>query len=144
MNLQQWKPYFSSDFNIVHAGGWDFVTKCATNPKGLLVDIIMKNTNNNNYKNEELVFYAVVNLLHAQGKGFDSDLVQGDWNAVLSKQARKSPRIQKWIATNEHQRLSFANFDTNESKFQGHVKLLWGQGDLQSTVRVRPYMCVFL
>lgn len=140
-NFQKWRPYLvhCNDFFASAAGGWRHVESLAENPKQELVNYIIMNANNNNEKvqvndNDETL-HALVGLLQAQGKGYDSNIVEGDWVSVLSQQGRKSPKIQKLVGKREKRNNAHANFVSSERKFYGQVKILkWG--DLRSTVAV--------
>lgn len=116
-------------------GGWFHVEKLADNPKQELVDYIMTSSQDT----ETLA--ALVGLLQAQGKGYDSSLVQGEWVSVLSQQGQKSPKFQKLVQKGEKPQHAKADFDTRDQKFRGQVQILkWG--DLRSTVAVCLYsMC---
>lgn len=149
-NFEKWRPRLqkNKNFNVVEAGGWYALQTLSENPKKALVDYIMDQPKElDGYIQEGHMdhgpnppnLHALCALLEAQGKGYDSDLVDGEWNSVLSKQGKKSPRIQKLVGmadSPEKRATTFANFDVKEGKFRGNFKIL-GKGDLQSTVKVR-------
>jgi hypothetical protein len=147
-NFQKWRPILQKNehFNVVEAGGWYTLQTLSENPKKALVDYIMDQPKElDGYIQEGHIddgpkpnLHALCALLEAQGKGYDSDLVDGEWNSVLSKQGKKSPRIQKLVGmadSAEKRATTFANFNVKEGKFRGNFKIL-GKGDLQSTVKV--------
>ena len=122
--------------NVVAAGGYAAVQALAADPKGALVQMIVNNNNDPallHITPERLT--AVVGLLHAQGKGFSSDLVDGEWVSVLNVSSKTSPKRQKFVEKLEQKGQSFSNFNCKEGIFTGNAKLLFGQGDLGSTVK---------
>jgi len=123
----------TTSFDIVAAGGYDTTIALAADPKGVLVQYIQQ-------QKHEIVptsyLTAIVGLLQAQGKGFESDLVDGEWISVMNVSGKASPKIQKIIAKMEQ--LTYSNFDCHQGIFTGNAKLLFGQGDLGSTVKFTP------
>jgi hypothetical protein len=127
----------SSAFNITQIeGGWQTVESLAPHPKQTLVDYVMDYNSGDIVANPSQVF-ALVGLLQAQGKGFTSDLVDGEWISVLSQEGTKSPRLQKLVSKGDRKRRApaYANFDINTQEFYGDVPIL-KYGSLQSTVSV--------
>jgi len=138
-NFQKWQPILqhSTNFNVSNAGGWDYIESLAEDPKQELVDYILSYDQADTLQTQDDVkLQALVGLLEAQGKGFDSQLVQGPWVSVLSQQGTKSPKIQKLVGKTEKRKSAYANFDTSQQKFFGNVRIL-KYGDLRSTVAVR-------
>ena len=138
-NYQQISKHL--EMNIIAAGGYAAVQALAADPKGALVQMIVNNNNNNNdpvlhMTPERLA--AVVGLLHAQGKGFSSDLVDGEWISVLNVSSKTSPKRQKFVEKLEQKGQSFSNFNCKEGIFTGNAKLFFGQADLGSTVKFTP------
>ena len=82
---------------------------------------------------------TLVQLLESQGKGFDADLVDGDWAIVLINQAKKSPNFQKVIGKAEKASKSFENFRVKEMKFDNLSYTPRGNGQLKATVKVISY-----
>jgi hypothetical protein len=76
-------------------------------------------------------------LLYAEGKGFDADLVDGEWAAVLSRQGRKSPKFQKLVTRGEAKGSALNTFDIDSMTFDGTVRVL-KKGLVYSKVKVRP------
>jgi hypothetical protein len=127
----------SSAFNITQVeGGWQTVESLAPHPKQTLVDYVMDYNSGDVSANPSHLF-ALVGLLQAQGKGFTSDLVDGEWISVLSQEGTKSPRLQKLVSKGDRKRRApaYANFDINTQEFYGDVPIL-KYGSLQSTVSV--------
>mmetsp|Transcript_7627 Transcript_7627/g.10861 ORF Transcript_7627/g.10861 Transcript_7627/m.10861 type:complete len:293 (-) Transcript_7627:205-1083(-) len=138
----------SEKLNPVAAGGWNQLETLAADPKGELVNMIVNGLKQSKAKRVEFVngsarIVALCNLLQAQGKGFDSELVKGEWCSVLNIQGKKSPSFQKTVGKGEKAGLSFSNFDTDSMTFNGNVKLIFGQGDLRSTVAYKPVSANF-
>lgn len=129
----------TTSFDIVAAGGYDTTIALAADPKGVLVQYIQQ-------QKHEIVptsyLTAIVGLLQAQGKGFESDLVDGEWISVMNVSGKASPKLQKIIAKMEQ--LTYSNFDCHQGIFTGNAKLLFGQGDLGSTVKVRGCCVIIL
>jgi hypothetical protein len=129
----------SSAFNITQIdGGWQTVESLAPHPKQTLVDYVLDYNSGDIVANPSQVF-ALVGLLQAQGKGFTSDLVDGEWISVLSQEGTKSPRLQKLVSKGDRKRRApaYANFDINTQEFYGDVPIL-KYGSLQSTVSYNP------
>lgn len=79
---------------------------------------------------------ALAILLYAMGKGFEADMVDGEWALVFSRQGKKSPRFQKLVGTKEKAGYTLNTFDIKSMTFSGDVKLL-KKGLVHSTVKVR-------
>ena len=143
-NFEKWRPVLehSTNFNVSDAGGWSFVESLAGNPKQELVEYIMSFSDGSTETKNDKTLNALVGLLEAQGKGFDSALVDGEWVGVLSQQGKKSPKIQKLVQKREKRNLAYANFHVDQRKFYGNVTLL-KYGSLQSTVAVRTTLLLF-
>lgn len=137
-NFAKSREFIPSSYSPVPIGGWKTLEGLAADPKGELVKLIvagLKNSESTDYK-ESGKIDALVALLESQGKGFDSELVDGEWLSVLNRQAQKSPKFQKLVGKGEKVGNTFSNFDIEGMTFNGNVKLLFGKGDLQSTVKV--------
>jgi hypothetical protein len=129
------------DVDVVAAGGWNSVQKLAADPKGALVNMIVSSLRTNGGMVGNVIddgkLDGILALLAAQGKGFSSDLVDGEWVSVLDKSGKKSPKIQKAVAKKETAGKSFANFDVKASKFSGSV-MLGKRSEVRSTVSYTP------
>ena len=113
----------------------------AADPKAELISIIsdgLKGTSGSITKvgagSEKIE--TLVQLLESQGKGFEADLVDGDWAIVLSHQAKKSPKFQKVIERTEKAKKAFSNFNVKEMKFDNLNYTPRGNGQLKATVKV--------
>lgn len=132
---------FPSDLNVVKAGGWYNLQRLSVDPKQALVNLIVDGLKNQQQKkvefesNEETL-EALLILLYGMGKGFEADLVDGDWALVFSKQGTKSPRFQKLVGKSERAGFTLNTFDVKSMTFSGEVKLL-KKGLVHSTVKVR-------
>mmetsp|Transcript_18617 Transcript_18617/g.27602 ORF Transcript_18617/g.27602 Transcript_18617/m.27602 type:complete len:286 (+) Transcript_18617:84-941(+) len=130
-----------TNIDVNKAGGWTSLQRVATDPKGALVGIIVdylkRNKSNTGITATINLLPAILELLSSQGKGFDSDLVDGEWASVLNQSSGKSPVFQKAVAKKERAGLSFSNFDVPNSKFYGNVKL-GRRSEVRSTVRYNP------
>ena len=149
------QPALAPDIDPVAAGGWYNIEKNTANPKDDLVALIVQGlttTNDdddddgdghNNNKKKRVEFEtdserveALVAVLYAYGKGFDADLVEGDWKLVFSKQGRKSPKFQKLVGKKETAGKTDNTFDTQAMTFRGDATIL-RKGTIGSTVKVR-------
>lgn len=137
-NFVKWKRILqdSPTFNVTQAGGWHTVESLATHPKQSLVEYVM-DYNNGDIAGNPTKLFALVGLLQAQGKGFESDLVDGAWISVLSQQGTQSPKLQKLVSKGEGKPSapSYANFTVQTQTFHGDVPI-FKYGSLQSTVSV--------
>jgi len=120
-NLAKWKK--NVELNPVEAGGWAKLTELAEDPKGKLLELLKESLETEGdkiqgkFSDKTGELNALITLLEAQGKGFDSDLIDGEWQIVLSMNSGKSPKIQKLVGTTEKFRSSFSNFDTKSLTF---------------------------
>lgn len=137
-NFAKWKPNLPSKLDVVRAGGWSTVEALAADPKGVLLNVVraqLKGTTRTGVMPEQMD--AVVALLRAQGKGFDSTLVNGEWALAWQRQGKKSAIFQKLVGRREKVGKSYSNFDVSKLEFYGKVILLkWGI--LSSVVKYRP------
>jgi hypothetical protein len=81
---------------------------------------------------------SIMALLSAQGKGYEGDLVDGDWILVLQRQGRRSPSVQKLVGRGETLGRSVSTFDVKHLQFHGQVKLAKGLLTVSSTVQYMP------
>jgi hypothetical protein len=140
------KKTFPSDASPVKAGGWYNLKKLSGNPKEELVNMVVEGLKNNKSKIEFSVedekIEALSILLYAMGKGFEADLVDGDWAFVFSKQGNKSPKFQKLVGRGEKVRSSMNVFDIKAMTFTGDATVL-RKCKIDSKVKVRRiFPCV--
>lgn len=134
------KKAFPADANVVKAGGWYNLQKLAVDPKQELVDMIVgglkEGAQSVEFASDEEKLEALMILLYGMGKGFEADLVDGEWASVFSRQGQKSPKFQKLVGKKEKAGFSLSTFDINSMTFSGDVKIL-KKGLIHSTVKVR-------
>lgn len=110
-SLDDLKPAFPENPNIVAAGGWHNVeTMAATtnDPKSALVDFIVSGgssssnaaTTNANTKTTNPVritekFEALALLLYSMGKGFTADAIDGEWDMVFAQTGKSAKFLMK-------------------------------------------------
>lgn len=138
INFAVLKPNLPKDFSPVKAGGWYAVQQASADPKGLLMELIQQQLSGKSAGDTSELINALVGLLQAQGKGFDSDLVDGPWTLVFQRQGQKSPKFQKLVAKREKTGSTDASFDVKKLEFYGTVKLFKGLGLLKSKVQYKP------
>jgi hypothetical protein len=149
------KPALPADLNVVAAGGWynlQTLHAQVKDPKAALVQLIVegllkqqqtgKSKKNpkvefSTSQDKETTINALLILLFAAGKGFEADLVEGEWSLVYSKQGKKSPKFQKVVGRTERAGLTSSNFDTKAMRFSGDATIL-KKGILSSTVQYTP------
>jgi len=139
-----------ADFDVVAAGGWNTVEKLSADPKAELVALIKDNISasdgkvkqqsddGNNSSSSDGKLDALVALLQSQGKGFDADLIDGKWTAVLSRQGKKSPKIQKLVSSKSRVNKAYANFNVDAQVFENESYTPHGRGALRATVKYSP------
>jgi hypothetical protein len=130
-NFEKLRPYLPVDLNVVECGGWYALQQHAADPKGALMAMVKGDIS------QQYNLQAIIALLQAMGKGFDSDMVDGEWTLLLQRQGGKSPKIQKLVANSEKIGTSSADFNVAKLEFYGKAKLL-KYGILASTVSYRP------
>lgn len=140
------KKAFPKNADIVGAGGYYNIENLANtvNPKDELVDMIAKGLKDTKRLRVEFdadaeKLEALSTLLYAQGKGFEADMVDGDWASVFSKQGKKSPRFQKLVGKGEKAGYSLSTFDIDSMAFSGEAKVL-KKGLVSSKVKVRVFV----
>jgi PAP_fibrillin len=148
------EPALTADLNVVAAGGWYNVQTLhaqVKDPKSalvrLIVDGLLQQQQTGTSKNpkvefstsqdKETIMNALLILLFAAGKGFEADLVEGEWSLVYSKQGLKSPKFQKVVGRTERAGLTSNIFDTKTMTFSGDAAIL-KKGILSSTVQYAP------
>lgn len=138
-NLAKLKPHLPKDLDIVQIGGWHALEQLAADPKGLLMQMIQNLPEKHQTSSINTKYLpGIVALLEAHGKGFDSNLVNGEWVLALQQQGTKSPKVQKWIGRQESAGNTKNVFDISKLEFTGDVRLLKGLGNVSSTVKYRP------
>jgi hypothetical protein len=123
------KKAFPADANPVAAGGWYNLQKLSGNPKVELVNMVVDGLKENKRSKTEFAVNdekveALSTLLYGMGKGFEADLVDGDWALVFSKQGQKSPKFQKLVGKGEKAGYSLNVFDIKSMTFSGDVTVL--------------------
>lgn len=140
-NFAKLRPDLPPTFDVEEVqGGWSTMETLAADPKGALVQIVASLNRKGETAATVSADYldAILALLRAQGKGFESNLVDGEWLLVMQKQGSKSPRFQKLVGKGEKPGKSYSDFDVGHGTFSGTVKLLKGLGLVSSTVQYRP------
>lgn len=130
-----------SDFDAEAAGGWSEIERLATDPKAEFVSLIvsgLKGSGGNTDVSSSGKLDALLSLLQSRGKGFDADLVDGEWVSVLSRQGSKSPRFQKFVNKRDTVQNSFANFDIKSSTFLNLAYTPHQRGQLKALVEYNP------
>jgi hypothetical protein len=134
------KKAFPADTDVVKAGGWYNLQKLAADPKQELVDLVVSGLKEGKkmveFASDEEKLEALLILLYGMGKGFEADMVDGDWASVFSRQGKKSPKFQKLVGKKEKAGFSLNTFDIKSMTFSGDVKIL-KKGLIHSTVKVR-------
>lgn len=132
----------TSNVNVPASGGWSAVKALAADPKGALLNLAkqqLSGEESNPANGVSLVHLdAIAALLQAQGKGFDSDLVNGEWRFLLQRQANKSPGLQKFVGKQEKAGNTQSNFDVKKLQFHTIVSLLRGWLKVVATVQYKP------
>jgi PAP_fibrillin len=133
----------TSNLNVPASGGWSAVMALAADPKGALLNLAKQELaggeSNPSSGGLSLVHLdAIAALLQAQGKGFDSDLVNGEWRFLLQRQANKSPGLQKFVGKREKAGNTQSNFDVKKLQFYTIVSLLKGWLKVVATVQYKP------
>jgi len=137
-NLMKYKDYMSA-FNVVEAGGWHTATKLAADPKTSLLSLLTKKAVEGQV--DEGQINAIVNMLQTKGKGFSSDIVDGDWLLAYSKNSQKSPLLQKILGRRARKSSApeaQSNFITSEMKFSNISKTPRRNGEITATVKYTP------
>jgi hypothetical protein len=135
-NFAKLRPNLPTNLNVVECGGWYALQQHAADPKGALMAMIQSGDQT------QYNLQAITALLLAMGKGFDSNMVDGEWTLLLQRQGGKSPKIQKLVGKAEKIGSSTADFNVKALEFYGKAKLL-KYGLLQSTVSYRPVADAF-
>jgi len=144
-NFAKLKPNLPQDdaLDVAGAGGWSAVKALAADPKGALLELVDQSLHgtpptpggvNMSHLN------AIVALLQAQGRGFESDSVNGDWILVLKQKGK--PKTKKRLRflnrlLKREKLYSTSDFDVDKLEFSGTVPVL-KYGRLSSRVKYRP------
>lgn len=145
-NFQKYYSSLPSDASAiaVGAGGWSVLEKLSADPKVELVSMITSNLSTSGGKVQQSQaiddgkLNALVALLQARGKGFNADLIDGTWLAVLSRQGKKSPKVQKLVSSKSKVKKAYANFNVAERIFENESYTPHGRGTLRATVEYNP------
>ena len=127
--------------DVVKCGGYYNLQQLCGNPKEELVKTIVDGIKSADKKvtsdetNDEKI-EALATLLYAEGKGFQADLVDGEWAEVLTKQGTKSSSFQKAAEKGEYKGFPINTFDIDSMTFQVGVNVL-KKGRVYSRVKVR-------
>ena len=84
------------------------------------------------------VIDALVAFLATEGKGYDGDVVDGEWALLYSRSGKKSPKLQKIIGKSEKVKKTFSNFDSSSFKFENLGYTPRSNGVLSATVAYKP------
>jgi hypothetical protein len=135
------RPQLAEDKNVVKCGGYYNLQQLSGNPKEELVSAIVDGLKASKSKvkvssDQDEKIEALSTLLFAHGKGFEADLVDGEWYEVLSRQGKKSPKFQKLVEKGE-KGWSPNTFDISTMTFDGGAKVL-KKGKVYSKVKYSP------
>merc|ERR1712151_579721 len=119
-NLARWSKY--TDVNSVQMGGWHKLNTLCEDPKGNLIAMLKENIDNEVVNTQDMVmgedFDTLISILESMGKGYDSELVDGEWLLVFSKNGKKVSRLQKSIRKLYKFGSTYSNFDVFSRKFE--------------------------
>jgi hypothetical protein len=131
-NFATLRKSLSPSAGVVAAGGWYNLQQHAADPKGALLQYVASTSSSSS---QQYNLDALVALLQATNKGFDSETVDGEWTLLLQRQGRNSATAQKLVGKAGGKQV--ADFDVSQMKFHGVATVLkWGK--LFSTVSYRP------
>ena len=145
-NFQKYYPALPSDASsiAVGAGGWSALERMAADPKAELASLIASHLSSSDGRVgqggsiDDGRLNGLVALLQARGRGFDADVIDGTWLAVLSRQGQKSPRVQKLVSSKSKVKKAYANFNVAEGIFENESYTPHGRGTLRATVAYKP------
>jgi len=140
-NFQNLKSNLPKDIDVVAAGGFDNLIKLAADPKAELVNLIKSNLLSSGGKVDYSLdgkIDALVALLQSQGKGFNSVTVDGQWASVISRQGKKSSRLQKVISRREKAKKAASNFHVKAMEFENLSYTPRSNGLLTAIVKYNP------
>jgi len=145
-NFNRLRPFLPSSLDVVQTGGWSTVQALAADPKGALLQLADQALHGSTETLDGIDrshLPAIAALLQAQGKGFDSDLVDGDWTLVLRQKGnafkgQNRLRLLNWLLKREKPgKQSTSRFDVSKMEFYGSIKL-WKFLTLSSIVKYKP------
>lgn len=116
--------------------------KLAADPKAELTALIKDSLSSSGGKIDYTLdgkVDALVALLQSQGKGFSSVTVDGEWAPVLTRQGKKSAKLQKAINKKEKSTRAFSNFNVKTMEFDNLSFTPRKNGLLKAVVKVRFY-----
>lgn len=140
-NFNKFKSGLPKDIDVVSVGGYDNLIKLAADPKAELVTVIKNNLLSSGGKvdyNLDGKIDALVALLQSKGNGFNSVAVDGEWAPVLSRQGKKSARLQKIINRREKATKAASNFHVKAMEFENLSYTPRGNGLLKAIVKYNP------
>jgi len=140
-NFEKLKANLPKNTNVVAVGGYNNLMKLAADPKAELAALIKNSLSSSggkvDYTSDGKVD-ALVALLQSQGKGFNSVTVDGEWAPVLTRQGKKSARLQKAINKKEKSTRAFSNFHVKEMEFDNLSFTPRKNGLLKAVVKYNP------
>jgi len=134
-NFAKYQAALPKSFSAVEGGGWHDVYKLSADPKKELVQSLVNGMLTGNAPSNEKI-NTLVALLQARGKGFDADVVDGEWAIVFNRSGKKSPKLQKLLQTTEKVKKAYSNFDTSKMTFANLNYTPRQNGVLQADVKV--------
>lgn len=138
-NFAQMKPYLPEDLNIIDCGGYYALQQLAADPKGEMLNILKESAKSGKIATNSERLEGTVGLLKAQGQGFESDIVDGEWLLVMQRQGKKSAKTQKLVGKVQKKiGKTSSDFDVDTLKFQNDVSFWKGLGQLSATVQYQP------
>ena len=145
-NFQKYYSALPSDASsiAVGAGGWSALEQMAADPKAEFAAMIASNLSSSDGRVkqggaiDDGRLNGLVALLQARGRGFDADLIDGTWLAVLSRQGKQSPQVQKLVSSKSRVKKAYANFHVAEGIFENESYTPHGRGTLRATVAYNP------
>ena len=121
------------------SGGWSALELLAgADPKEALVKYMTDMTKSGKTATNSDALDAITALLFAKGKGFDSELVDGDWLMVMQRQGSKSPSVQQLVGQTERAGKTDNVFDTKSRSFYTSIRFLRDKAMVDSTVEYTP------
>lgn len=144
-NLQKWKSN-GLEVNPVEAGGWHKLTSLASDPKTSLIELMKESMSaegdGTQTQGKTLgiseEFDTLVSFLEAQGKGYDSKLVDGEWLLALAKNSKQSTKSQKLFGKMEKFGTTFQNFDVSDGTFLNLASTPRGNGQVRAKLSFNP------
>lgn len=139
-NLARWSKY--TDVNSVQMGGWHKLNTLCEDPKGNLLAMLKENIDNEVVNTQDMVmgedFDTLISILESMGKGYDSELVDGEWLLVFEKNGKKSRRVQKSIGKMHKFGSTYSNFDVFSRTFENTSSTPRGNGTLKAKLDFTP------